>query len=450
VAVKDLYDKACEAANKGNYEYAIELYREVLRLEPQYPGARVLLRGTERRRLSERNSPLYTVARLARGIWPLLKALVQLRNPRKRLESCEDFLEHNPNNCAVLLMAGRAAQKAGYAEGAAMILKDLLTVKPDHKRALRTLVDALEESGQTRECLKFLTRLAALMPTNRDVQHRLKDLEAQAHMQETHMAEAGSFREMIRDKEVAQESERRFETAQERAARLLEQARAELEQDPTNVTKIVRVAELYEQQGSSDTALRVLTDAHKQMPGDFEVRAKLGDLQLRICDQILRRLEEKLQKDPANRELIEKRRRLAARRRQVALREYDWRVRQHPTDSQLRLELGKVQLERGDTDAAIHSFQQAARDSRLELDAATMLGRCFVAKQQYDLAAEQFRRAIARHPTLDRVGMELQYLFAETLEKMGESEEALKIYKKIYTNDISFRDVAEKVASLTS
>jgi len=52
LAVKDLYDKACEAANRGNYGYAVELYRQVLRLEPDYPSARLLLRGVERRRLA--------------------------------------------------------------------------------------------------------------------------------------------------------------------------------------------------------------------------------------------------------------------------------------------------------------------------------------------------------------------------------------------------------------
>jgi len=449
LAVKDLYDKACEAANKGNYDYAIELYREVLRIEPEYPGARVLLRGTERRRLREMGSSVTTLTHRAGGAWHFLKAQLQFGNPRRRLESWEDFLEHAPSSTLGLLMAAKTARKAGYADTAATILKDLLTVRPDNKTALRVLGDTLEEAGQIKEALKFLRRLATLIPTDRNLNHRVKNLEAQAHMQETHMEEAESFRDMVRDKDFAEVAEKRFETLDQRTVRMVEEARRDLEQDPTNITKLIRLAEIYEEQGALDNALRLLTDAYKQSPSTFEFRSRLGDLQLRISDRILERITASLQKDQADPELIEKERKLRLKRRQFATREYTWRVQQHPTDPQLQFQLGEALLENGETDGAIFRFQQSAKDPRLEIGAARMLGRCFAAKGQYDLAAEQYRRAIARHKLFDETGMELQYLLAGALENMGKSEEALGIYKKLYSSDISFRDVAQKVEALS-
>jgi tetratricopeptide (TPR) repeat protein len=50
---------------------------------------------------------------------------------------------------------------------------------------------------------------------------------------------------------------------------------------------------------------------------------------------------------------------------------------------------------------------------------------------------------------MDYEGKQLRYSQAEALEKMGNSEEALKIYKKIYSQDINFLDVSEKVESLS-
>ena len=40
-------------------------------------------------------------------------------------------------------------------------------------------------------------------------------------------------------------------------------------------------------------------------------------------------------------------------------------------------------------------------------------------------------------------------MLGEALELMGEKQEALKVYKKIYATDIGFRDIADKVESLS-
>lgn len=448
MAVQDLYNKACEAANKGNYGYAIELYREVLRLEPEYEGARVLLRGTERRRMEENASLVYKSLCLLRGLWSLIKASVQFTKPRKRLESCEDFLEWNPNSTYVLLMAGKAAREAGLKEAAKSILKDLLSQAPENKAALQTLGDTLEEDGETAEALKYLRRLSDLKPDDRQLQAQVKNMEAQAHMQATHLEEAGSFRDMIRDEEVAQESERSFETVAERRQKLIQATELEVEQQPENVSKVVRLSELYMEENRFREALALLEDAHDKLPDNYQVRERLGDVRLEICDHALTKVEEKLEQEPQNEKLRERRKKLRSKRRRLAVREYGWRAKQHPTDRELRLKLGYAYYDHGMIKEALGSFQQAARDPRLEVEAASMMGRCFMDKEQYDLAEEQLRRAIEKHGRFDQKGMELNYHLAVALEATGRTDEALKIYKKIYTNDINFRDVSEKVDKL--
>jgi hypothetical protein len=53
------------------------------------------------------------------------------------------------------------------------------------------------------------------------------------------------------------------------------------------------------------------------------------------------------------------------------------------------------------------------------------------------------------HPQMDYEGKQLRYSQAEALEKMGDAEAALKIYKKIYSQDINFLDVSDKVEALS-
>ena len=78
-----------------------------------------------------------------------------------------------------------------------------------------------------------------------------------------------------------------------------------------------------------------------------------------------------------------------------------------------------------------------------------MLGLCFMQKGQHDLAAEQFAHAVERHPQLDDPGKELRYCQAQAFEEMGKPDEALDLYKKIYSMDINYLDVAAKVDALS-
>ena len=450
MAVKDLYDKACEAANKGNYGYAIELYREVLRLDPEYEEARVLLRGTERRRFEENASFLYSISCWLRGLWPLIKAHVQFNKPRKRLESCEDFLELNPNNTHVLLKAGKAAQAAGLDEAAKSIFRDLLSQNPENKAALEALGNALADEGKTREALKYLGRLADLKPDDRTLQARVKNMEAEAHMQKTQMEDAGSFRDMIRDEDVAEESERRFETVEERREQLVKEAEEEVQEEPENVNKIVRLANLYLDDNRYKDALKALEKANERLPDNYQLREKLGDVRLTICERALKKVENQLKENPEDEKLQERKAKLESKRNRLAVKEYEWRVQQHPTDNELRLKLGYAYFDTSEIDQALSEFQKAAHDTRIRVQAAGMMGRCFMEKGQYDLAEEQFQRAIDHHAKFDDTGMKLHYQLARALEERGDTDEALKIYKKIYSTDINYRDVSRKVESLSA
>ncbi len=432
----------------GNYEYAIELFREVLRHEPEHPEARLLLRGTERRRATEQAGIFAAVVARLKVIFPVLKALLYPHKPRKKLECYEDALERLPSSTLLLIRAGKAAHKAGLSDAAATIFKDIVVRAPENKKALRYAGELMEQKDETQEALKYLNRLLQLDPSNRELAGRVKNLEAEAHMRKSKMEEAGSFRDMIKDKEVAEESVKRFETADEKREKQLKQALEELKAEPDNVSKIIRLATLLQDDNQQERALKLLKKARQKHPDSFDIRQKLGDMQIRALDTKRRELEDKLRDSPEDTELKAKAEEISRRRNEIAVREYRWRAERHPTDRKLKLEMGYALFESGETDAAIAQFQQAGQDSHLELDAAVMLGRSFAKKKQYDLAAEQFQRALSRHKTMDAKGMNLYYELAAALKGAGEKEEALNIYKRLYSHDIGYKDVAEQMESL--
>jgi tetratricopeptide (TPR) repeat protein len=450
MAVEELYQKACDAVERANYDYAVELFREVLRQNPEYPDARIALRGTERRRQEERGrSPVGTLLLPPRLALALLKGVIA-KGPKK-LEACEDFLQSYPSNFWGLCHGAAACAKLGHRGEAIQMYKDALRVKGNSKRALRAIGSVLLEDGQQQEALKYLTHLSNLRPKDRDLQKEVRDLAATEHMTAHDMAGAESFRDLIRDRDEAErlESAGRMAVTVEDIRRQAEQAEKELAEHPDNVNRILGLAQLYQQSGQSAKAQQLLREKHEALPDNYEIREKLGDVQLSMYDEALQKLSKQVQADPEYAEAKKKQGELQARRTEFATKEYTWRIQQHPTDRELQLRLGHANFAAGNLNEAIAAFQVSSQDSRYDVESAKMLGLCFVRKGQHDLALEQFERAAERHPDMDDEGKDLRYNQAQAYEEMGRTSEALDIYKRIYSLDINFRDVAQKVEALS-
>ncbi len=448
LAIEDIFNKAKQAANSGNYTYAIDLFREVLRHEPEHPEARVLLRGTERKLASKNAGIVDKIKAYIKVTVSLLKAQLTFKDSRKKLECYEDALEVLPDNTSFAIRASKAARASGLTAAAIIIVKDVVRRAPENERALRQAGLFLEEAGDKSEALKFLNRLHKIDPSDVDIAAKVKNLEAEVHMESSKMQEAESFRDMIKDEDAAQESVKKFETEDEKRAKQIAQVFEALKDEPENKSKIIRLASMLQQSGNTRKALKLLKDARQKFPDDYDIREKLGDMQIRNLEKKERTLHKKLEDAPENTEVKEKLAEINKKRKDLNLRELKWRVEKHPTDKELKLELGRALYESEDIDGAIGAFQQAGQVPQLELEAATMLGKCFAWKNQCDLAVEQFKRALSRHDTMDRKGMDLYYNLASALEADGESEEALQIYKRLYSHDIGFRDVADKVEKL--
>ncbi len=447
MAVDDLYKRACEAIERANYDYAIRLLRDVLRQDPEHPNARSALRGTERRRAEEGS----TLARLIG--WPL-RALVtlvksKLARGRKKLELFEDYLEKNPNSFWGLVHVARTCRAMGFQEEALNSYRDALRQKPQDKAALREIGDLLKARGEHAEALKYLQRLLDLQPADRDLDKEVRDLTATQHMSVHDMEGAESFRDLIRDRDEADrlEQEGRIAMTVEDVRGQIPAAEHALAEHPDNVNRILTLARLYVEGDQLPKAQKLLRERHQANPQNYELREALGEVQLRIYDRAIQQTEQAAK--AGDQDAAAKAEELKARRQHFAVKEHTWRLEQHPTDRELHLKLGRVHYSAGDYNEAIAAFQNAAQDSRFALESRNMLGLCFMAKGQHDLAIEQFEYAIKVHPEMDEMGKEVRYNKALACEAMGKADEALAIYKRLYSEDINFRDVAAKVDALS-
>jgi len=118
-------------------------------------------------------------------------------------------------------------------------------------------------------------------------------------------------------------------------------------------------------------------------------------------------------------------------------------------DSQAHYDLGVAFKEMGLLDEAISEFQKALRGSQDRLRTSESLGLCFYEKGQFAVAATVLRRAVDTEQGGDDDKIGLLYWLGRCEEEQGRNKEALGYYQRIFSIDINFQDVSDRVNSLT-
>ncbi len=117
-------------------------------------------------------------------------------------------------------------------------------------------------------------------------------------------------------------------------------------------------------------------------------------------------------------------------------------------DSETHYNLGIAYKEMGLIDDAIKEFQTARRDPNRKVQAASMLGLCFMEKKLYPLAIDALREALRNIEDREEGYWSTKFELAEAYEKNNDIERALELYVEIYGWDSKFRNIGEKVTAL--
>jgi tetratricopeptide (TPR) repeat protein len=102
-------------------------------------------------------------------------------------------------------------------------------------------------------------------------------------------------------------------------------------------------------------------------------------------------------------------------------------------------------FEKGSYDDALPHFQLAQRNAKVRLDAILYLGRSYSHKGFHDLAIEQFSALKNEIQIMDDRKKNAIYELGCCFDSMGNHEKAIEEYKLVYSADISFRDVSDKI-----
>ena len=120
------------------------------------------------------------------------------------------------------------------------------------------------------------------------------------------------------------------------------------------------------------------------------------------------------------------------------------------SDAQTRTELGASLKEMGLLDDAIRELQAAVREPHAPPQAFEMLGEAFIEKGQPRVAARLLAEALKENPRGDRELLGVLYQLGVAYQQVDEPSRALDCYERIFSVDIDYRDVKDRILACST
>jgi tetratricopeptide (TPR) repeat protein len=444
--------KAVAAIELRNFGYAISLLQGILKQEPEFLTGRQLLRRAEITKQKAEKKTFFNVSTSAISI---MKAQRELKkDPKRAVELIEKVLEEEPCHRQANLVLKQAAVAAGWPEIGVFALQTLLEEKARDTKILHELGRLYHELGQSDKEVETYNRITEIDPIDAEALRLGKDASARASMKTGGWTQAESYRDLIKDKEVAVslEQQSRMALSGESLEQQIEETYARHQAEPQSVDFARKLGVLHEQKEDIENAIAWYQYAADLTSGsDAGIVRKVSDLQTKRSEQEIAGHEEFLRthgpQDELYAETAEALLIAQKKRAELLIDNARRRSERNPTDLQLRYELGEHLLHAGRFREALPELQRARQNPNARLKSMNLLGRCYRELGMLDLAAQQLEEAAKEITSMDAMKKEIVYNLGLVYQTMGDAEKSIAAMKQIYQADYGYRDVAARVES---
>lgn len=434
------------ALQRGNLDYVLEVTAQVLKAAPGCLPVRRLQRVAQLRQAGSKNK---LFARAFGSVTQAGFLFGGKKEPSKSLENAEKMLAADPTNVAALKLLAEAAQGLDMPETVAFAWEAIHELHPGDREALLSFGEAALLAKRPKDALRAADELLKLKPQDGDALSLMRKAAIAQTTEKGNWEDKGSFRDKLRDESQSTllEQASKIVTSDEMTRKLIDEALGRLQAQPDNLNHYRSVVDGYKKLNQLEEALDYVRKA-RTLPagaGDTSLAKQETDLKTAIVERRIKDLAAKSAASPGDAALVAE---LAKARKdfaEIQLADAKDYAERYPNDYGARFTLGNLYLEAGDHQNAIANFQQAQKNPKVRIAALAGMGRALKARKMFDLAVAQFQTAKSELQVMDDLKKDVIYLLAECYEGMGKKEAAIAEYKIIYSEDIGFRDVADKI-----
>ena len=305
-----------------------------------------------------------------------------------------------------------------------------------------------------KEAVRVAEDLLKLRPSDGDALALMRKASVAQTMDTGKWESQSSFRTKLKDENVAVSLEQanKVITSTEMTERLISEAKERLAAQPDNLNHYRSIIDGYRRLNDPVSALDYVKKARllPSASSDSTLEKLQSDLEVSVLENRVKAASEKLESAPGDAEAKAALEAAKAELTNVRLTDSRAYVERYPNDYAARFTLASLLYDTGDYQGAIANFQQAQKSPKVRVSALAGMGKALKARKMYDLAVQQFQTAKSELQTMDELKKDIIYQLAECYEGMGRRQDAITEYKLIYSEDIGFRDVADKINAFYS
>ena len=457
-----VFEHAKRSADKGDYEYAHDLFAQCLTDDPanliylqHFLGNLAQKYGNNKKGarfsgLKSKGSRMALAKAAGKGQW------------REAFAAACEALKPNPWETSTLLDVADAYKQLGSDECQLYALRWAMEAAPKDPTVNRRAAETLARLGQFDQAISCWRRVEQAKPGDEEAAKAISQLSVEKTIQHGGY-DQDSFHGAVADASAAEAAVRerlaqgRREAPPASGAKTKANAGRErelldaIEAQPAEVANYVEVAELFTANNRLREATEMLTRALAASGGgDLSIRERLEDAHLRRAHQQVEIAQRRAEQEKTE-EAVELARRMVAQANQAELEVYAARAARNPGNLLLQYELGLRCKRAGKFKEAIQAFQAARDDVRHKALVQLHLGESFQHIRQFRLALGSYEAAVEAADSMQLDTKKLALYRAGVLAaELDDRHRAEKHLTQLAAIDFGYKDVADRLDKLAA
>ena len=436
-----------QALETGRYELAVDMLMEAVAAAPDVLETRKLLRAAQIANFRKNGKAGFGAKLGYMMARQKIMALVKKGKGAEAMAEAEKLLCQNPLDADNIEAAVKAAEAAGRADHAAISIEAAYECSNQDTSLLERVATYYTMAKRWDKARDAYRKLSEMKPGDQRVMQMLKNAEAQATINsgwDETAGKKGGFQNLIANKEQAAklDAANKAVVSGDDAELLIQEKLKQIEAEPKNMNARRALARIYIQGKRYYEAIEVLQQAI-EVSGtmDPELDRMLSQTKVQYYEQQI----EALRADGREDEAVN----LEGEKNQFVFDDLAARVERYPNDLHLRFELGRLYYTYGYYDDALTHLQLAQKSPKDRLWALYYLAMCFLSQGQTDMGVMQLEAARDALPTMDDLKKKVVYQLGLCAESAGDLAKAYQYYKDVYSSDVGFEDLSERMLAVS-